>query len=731
MADFVAVIRRAVDGLANNTPEMRVKVYDKARSAVVRQLESMKPRPPEALFQRQLLKLEEAIIEVEAEHAEALPADGGVVSAPVLASEPEPAPVEPVSEAPVYDAPAAYEEPVTEADTDASAAVDQSYVEPAAAVVHETPAHGVAVYEEPPYAGGLEPAHAPYEEPAANSDVVETREQVEAGYGDDRPVYEAQETVPEDYVEAASPVVAFDPVFEEPAQHEPVAFEPVAPEPVFEQAHEEAEVEPTFAPEEPLVAAEPEVAHWPDAALSTPTVAKPDDDGWDWPSHGQVELPDASVTPAAQDASRAADSIIDDFDAYLEGRTTQPVEPAVPVSNEPAAVSAKPDVNDAWRDFEALIGYDNTGKAPDAAASVVPLTPAAEERPAPEKSPITEGEERLAGEAAYPYRAMPKPRPNIAKIGLAGLAVLLLAGGGYALWLNRDSLTNLFNGPSTPSGTPVVATGNGTSTPDNGVAKPVNPARKIDDGATATKFTQRLTVDGKEVDEGPASGGAAGVPAGEGQSVAQQNVAPPPQAQQPAAGQTGTATTAPVATGEKMYLYEEMLGQSTPTAIEGGVTWEAREEKDEAGRPQAVIQGTITVPGRSLTALVTFKRNADPSLPASHLVEIVFSLPPGFEGGAIESVQRISMKRTEQDRGNALIAVPARITDDFHMIALNDFADARATNLELLKTRDWIDIPVTYRNGRRALITMEKGRTGTDAFNKALAQWQQAEGVQQ
>lgn len=71
MADFVAVIRRAVDGLSDNTPEMRVKVYERARSAVQRQLENMKPRPPEAMLARQLEKLDAAIREVEAEHSEA------------------------------------------------------------------------------------------------------------------------------------------------------------------------------------------------------------------------------------------------------------------------------------------------------------------------------------------------------------------------------------------------------------------------------------------------------------------------------------------------------------------------------------------------------------------------------------------------------------------------------------------------------------------------------------
>ena len=36
MTDFVAVIRRAVDGLKDNNPEMRAKVYEKARAAVLK-----------------------------------------------------------------------------------------------------------------------------------------------------------------------------------------------------------------------------------------------------------------------------------------------------------------------------------------------------------------------------------------------------------------------------------------------------------------------------------------------------------------------------------------------------------------------------------------------------------------------------------------------------------------------------------------------------------------------
>jgi hypothetical protein len=57
------------------------------------------------------------------------------------------------------------------------------------------------------------------------------------------------------------------------------------------------------------------------------------------------------------------------------------------------------------------------------------------------------------------------------------------------------------------------------------------------------------------------------------------------------------------------------------------------------------------------------------------------------------------------------------------MIALNDATDAIGNNTELLRSRSWIDIPLTYRNGRRALLTLEKGQSGTDAFNQAMRAW--------
>lgn len=65
MADFEAVIQRTIDGLSENTPEMRARLYEKARGAVRRQLGDMSPRPSNTMIERQLEKLESSILAVE------------------------------------------------------------------------------------------------------------------------------------------------------------------------------------------------------------------------------------------------------------------------------------------------------------------------------------------------------------------------------------------------------------------------------------------------------------------------------------------------------------------------------------------------------------------------------------------------------------------------------------------------------------------------------------------
>ena len=335
--------------------------------------------------------------------------------------------------------------------------------------------------------------------------------------------------------------------------------------------------------------------------------------------------------------------------------------------------------------------------------------------------------------------------------GLVVLVLLLLLGAvAYGGWVYKDTLTAMF-GPSAID-TPVVdeetppAEDTAAVAPDPEVEEPAPEEPAVEDPASTElavvdtvptddgKFTQRLNPDGTEIDPGPAPGPAPDDTV-EGRSVAEltedgaapETAAGPAATETPATSEDATPAAQPLGVTQKMILYEERLGQQSLEVREGTVVWTLVSEPSGDGPDEQVIRGEINNPEKGLSALISIKRNTDPSLPASHIVEVVFALPADFEGGSIDQLQRIAMKQTEADQGNPLIAVPAKITQDFYMVALNDLAEARDTNTDLLRQRNWIDIPVVYANGRQALITLEKGASGTEVFNQALDAWARAE----
>ena len=138
------------------------------------------------------------------------------------------------------------------------------------------------------------------------------------------------------------------------------------------------------------------------------------------------------------------------------------------------------------------------------------------------------------------------------------------------------------------------------------------------------------------------------------------------------------------------------------------------------------IRAEATIPGKDVQLRMTIRRNADQTLPASHIVEVIFLTPEGFEGGGIDNVLRISMKGSEQEAGSPLIGIPAKIADGFFLIALNDTKPEIDANMTLLRRQSWIDVPVQYKSGRRALFTMEKGIPGTKVFDEAIKAWDAA-----
>ncbi|MBZ0228402.1 MAG: hypothetical protein K8F58_08120, partial [Bauldia sp.] len=172
---------------------------------------------------------------------------------------------------------------------------------------------------------------------------------------------------------------------------------------------------------------------------------------------------------------------------------------------------------------------------------------------------------------------------------------------------------------------------------------------------------------------------------------------------------------------QKAILYEEPLDGAANgvTAINAAVTWRFIEN----GPNGPEIEASLQVPERGMKIRFSLHRNTDDTLPASHLVEVVVDTPADFPGKAVSSVPRIVLKPTEEARGQPLVGAAAKVADGFFWIALSA-ADADVVgNLQLISERNWIDLPLVYDTGQRAILTFEKGTPGDRVLQKALAAW--------
>ncbi|MDB5564550.1 MAG: hypothetical protein JWP84_1116, partial [Tardiphaga sp.] len=188
-------------------------------------------------------------------------------------------------------------------------------------------------------------------------------------------------------------------------------------------------------------------------------------------------------------------------------------------------------------------------------------------------------------------------------------------------------------------------------------------------------------------------------------------------------GQPSTGETlAPVA--QRVVLYDEDPAEPKGKQYVGTVVWRTEPIKASGGKPADIaVRADIDIPERKLKMTMSFRRNTDTSLPASHTAELTFVLPADFAGGGVANVPGVLMKSNEQARGTPLAGLAVKVTDGFFLVGLSNVESDRVRNLQLLKERSWFDIPLVYTNQRRAIIAIEKGSPGERAFNDAFATW--------
>jgi hypothetical protein len=181
---------------------------------------------------------------------------------------------------------------------------------------------------------------------------------------------------------------------------------------------------------------------------------------------------------------------------------------------------------------------------------------------------------------------------------------------------------------------------------------------------------------------------------------------------------------APVA--QKVVLYEEDPNDTAGRRYVGTAVWRLESVPPAAGKPpDLAIRADIEIPEQKISARWSLRRNDDKTLPASHTVEVMFTLPPDFAHKGITSIPGVLMKQSESTRGVPLAGLAVKVTNNFFLIGLSSVEADRARNIQLLKERAWFDIPLVFEDGRRAIIAIEKGTPGERAFARAFEAWGQ------
>ena len=192
----------------------------------------------------------------------------------------------------------------------------------------------------------------------------------------------------------------------------------------------------------------------------------------------------------------------------------------------------------------------------------------------------------------------------------------------------------------------------------------------------------------------------------------------------PGSGTSNSANAPAAAVAQKVVLYDEDANNPQGKRYVGSALWRTETVSPGPGlAPELAVRADLEIPERHLRMTWSLRRNSDKALPASHTIEIMFTLPADFDQGGIGNVPGVLMKANEQARGVPLAGLAVKVTNGYFLIGLSAVDVDLQRNIQLMKERDWIDIPIVYTTGKRAILAMEKGTPGTRAFEDAFRAW--------
>lgn len=701
MADYRELLRKAVEALPENNGASRRQVYEKARSALVAQLRAINPPLPARDITQHRLQLEDCIRQVEQQATDALL--GGLQQLEIDDVAAQASSVEtPVSE--------------LASETEVPEAVDVPTPPP-----EVTPE---PVITEPPFEPPVEDVPPEVDdETAALQAALRAQEAEPEVEAEPEPIQETPEPEPEVIVTPApEPEVVVEPTPEPEPEPTPSV---VVETPVEVQAAlpvEDTPPPPDAVIAEAVKAAEPKAGSIDyligQAQAAADKAAVPTR----WKTDGTVpSVSDASSAEAAMAIAAASTETIN-------GAATAPSSQAMSAEREVEVepLAASKNENDPQDTIDRAIETLDREARGESTGKVTSDSALAEDNILP--GDMAPSDDERGGS-------------NAVTIFLLLFALLLTGVGGAGFWAWREGyidLDTMFAQGATETQAvvsttePVVDTaaveetptgpGNTTATPDavapvseelgnseeRLVAEtpriieetPLEPALVVTTDDGDVKSEERLPT------QEPLDNGQAEPVSENGETVVADSEAAPEEVVAPIGAQS-------------LLLEASSEGTTGAVPFSGTVDWSRG--VDELGEP--TLLATANIPARNLSVNVLIRRNADLTLPASHLMEVDFSVTDSFVGGAIAGLPGILLKNEELVRGVPLVGASARVVGNSFLFALSAAEQDVSTNTNLLQSRKWMDLAMVYATGNRAIITLEKDDAAQAMFDEVMATW--------
>ena len=123
---------------------------------------------------------------------------------------------------------------------------------------------------------------------------------------------------------------------------------------------------------------------------------------------------------------------------------------------------------------------------------------------------------------------------------------------------------------------------------------------------------------------------------------------------------------------QKVVLYEEEQSNPQGKRYVGSAIWRTETVSPGPGlAPELAVRADVEIPERHMRMTWSLRRNTDKALPASHTIEIMFTLPADFDQGGIGNVPGVLMKPSEQARGVPLAGLAVKVTNGYFLIGLS------------------------------------------------------------